>query len=110
MRPPLSVLFFTAYYISFVLSECFSYNNSLVTDTIYSSCENTSMCCATNRTPGGENEPDICLPNGVCYNAQTRNGDKYETWFRDFCSQSDWKTGNCLTICLSTARFLEQGT
>jgi len=77
-------------------TTCYSPDGSAVNDALYQPCINIqgveSMCCALNAT----STPDICSPNGLCV-----AGWGNQAYWRDFCTDSTWKSPNCLpkTTC-----------
>ncbi|KAF2029435.1 hypothetical protein EK21DRAFT_21917, partial [Setomelanomma holmii] len=68
----------------------------------------SSICCATNRTnsAGGDaangDTKDECLANGLCQNRVTKNGVETTKFFANFCTNSNFTSGNCLDICEQT--------
>lgn len=74
------------------------------------------ICCITNRpkAPGTSTNAseisDTCLPNGLCQNESLlEDGSIYLQWGRNWCTNRDWSTGQCLdNVCTRTSR--EVGT
>lgn len=70
------------------------------------------VCCNMNRpkAPGTSTNAseirDTCLPNGLCQNESLlKDGSVYLQWGRNFCTQRDWTTGQCLdNVCTNTAQ------
>lgn len=76
---------------------CFAPNGDSISNEIYQPCIRIdgvhSMCCRLNDV-----EPDTCLPSGLC---RSKKDKEHRGVWRDFCTDSSWKSPNCLsrTIC-----------
>ncbi|KAF2746410.1 hypothetical protein M011DRAFT_478031 [Sporormia fimetaria CBS 119925] len=76
------------------------------------------ICCALNRTnpSGGKKEDgrtsDECLPNGICRNRVLNRGTMEVSYWRETCTEQDWKKGLCLGVChdVWTAGNLMEGS
>ena len=99
-------------FLQVALCECYMSNGTLIDSTEYQPCSSTStvadldrICCALNRSnaPGGDWSDgltkDTCLPNGICQNNHTANGEVETLYFREQCTEQDWTSGKCLDIC-----------
>ncbi|KAF2175875.1 hypothetical protein K469DRAFT_609226 [Zopfia rhizophila CBS 207.26] len=64
-----------------------------------------TICCALNRTnlSGGDIKDgrtnDVCLPNGICQNKVLNHGTLQVSYWRETCTEQDWKKGLCLDVC-----------
>ena len=64
-----------------------------------------TICCALNRTniSGGDKlqgrTSDVCLPNGICQNKVLDHGTLQTSYWRETCTEKDWKKGLCLDVC-----------
>lgn len=82
---------------TFVLGTCYAPNGSAFNDVSIQPCIAIqgvdSMCCALNVTA---NTIETCDPNGLCIAGK---GEHFH--YREFCTDSTWKSPNCLpkTIC-----------
>ncbi|KAH7119767.1 hypothetical protein B0J11DRAFT_582273 [Dendryphion nanum] len=72
----------------------------------------SKICCQTgwDNPPGGDRAfaptRDECLPNGLCQNRfySTKKGEEKSNsteYYRNRCTEKDWKTGACLDVCTS---------
>lgn len=67
----------------------------------------SKICCAVNRpNPPGSDEAlgepqDLCLPNGLCAYMAEKSGVNTTAYYRNLCTERDWKTGGCLDVCTS---------
>ncbi|KAJ8111904.1 hypothetical protein OPT61_g5613 [Boeremia exigua] len=98
-------------------ADCRHPNGNLQTDLYHASCAGVldnplnTMCCAIERPNPSEGlsqdglTADVCLPNGLCKQSsrQDENSSVITTYFREECTVADWKSGKCLSICLSNS-------
>ena len=94
-------------------SGCFFPNGVESERAYYGSCSKNAqdplskICCALNRqNPPGSDEAlgepqDECLPNGLCAYKAERAGTNITAYFRNLCTEKDWKSGKCLDVCTS---------
>jgi hypothetical protein len=54
-----------------------------------------SMCCAIG--PGRASSLDICVPNGLCYNAG------YNIFWRESCTDQTWQDPACIKLFATNA-------
>lgn len=101
---------------AFAIATCYTPDGNEVEGYDIAPCSNdpsdplSHICCMTNRTkaPGtSTNASDIrdtCLPNGLCQNESLlEDGSVYLQWGRNWCTNSDWSTGQCLdNVCTRT--------
>ena len=86
-------------FLSIASAKCYYPNGTAVIGLDFQPCVSTlgavSMCCATNRTI-----QDSCLPNGLCFNPCTSNGDCGDgsggKYWRESCTDQSWKSPFCL--------------
>lgn len=98
----------TVLIIPSVLCACYHPDGTRDMDEVWQPCSEFggSMCCATNRTNAARGDlsngttSDVCLPNGLCINEGLDNGKLYQSYWRDYCTDSNWRDGNCLRVCL----------
>ncbi|KAF2471166.1 uncharacterized protein BDR25DRAFT_367896 [Lindgomyces ingoldianus] len=112
---------------AYVSCMCYISNGSAVfnwdANSVYQPCSNDSsnvlstICCATNRNnPSGGNiangfTADICLPSGLCQNILTDSGgNKIYAYWRDYCTESDYKSSKCLDACTGDGQHSADGT
>jgi hypothetical protein len=99
-----------------VKASCFHPNGTQTADVYRLPCSSdlsnplSSICCAIGRpNPAGGlasagTTSDSCLPNGVCMNqkkASVYDANPHTEYFREECTNQDWKSGKCPTFCLS---------
>jgi hypothetical protein len=113
MRSLILVAHFALYPILSLAQKCYSLFGLEVTADEVVPCKLdavTSICCSTNRTraPGmsheGGNTADECLPNGLCQNRFTYEGKPDVTYWVEYCTDKDYKSGKCMDICADQRR------
>ncbi|KAF2106739.1 hypothetical protein BDV96DRAFT_590757 [Lophiotrema nucula] len=92
--------------------KCYMSNGTLILSNEYQPCSSTSdvpdldqICCALNRSNAAGGDwldgftIDTCLPNGICQNNYTANGERKIIYFREQCTEQQWTSGKCLDVC-----------
>lgn len=95
-----------------VTATCYAPDGTVVTTSDVAPCSSdpsdplSHVCCNLNRpkAPGTSTNAseirDTCLPNGLCQNESLlKDGSTYMQWGRNFCTNRDWSTGQCLDAC-----------
>jgi hypothetical protein len=114
---PLLVLCILLFLRSYLVgASCFHPNGTQTTDVYRLPCSSdlsnplSSICCALGRpNPAGGLDSagttsDSCLPNGICMNqkkASVYDANPHTEYFREECTDKNWKSGKCPTFCLS---------
>jgi hypothetical protein len=100
---------------SLLQASCFHPNGTQTTDLYHAPCSKnpsdplSTICCAIERpNPSGGlsaagSTNDVCLDNGLCMNQYRRDAaDKTVSvaYYREECTERDWKGGKCLSVCV----------
>ncbi|KAL5461636.1 hypothetical protein PMIN06_002129 [Paraphaeosphaeria minitans] len=113
----LQALVFFASCTTLATATCYTPDGNAVQGDDIAPCSNdpsdplSHICCITNRpkAPGtsinASEIRDTCLPNGLCQNESLlKDGSVYLQWGRNWCTNPDWSTGQCLDdVCTRTA-------
>lgn len=95
-----------------VLCTCYRPNGTS-SDEVQPCPENIGVktCCALGHgnPPGSDKSKgptnDECLPNGLCENNVLVNGKPERSWWRNFCTDSEFGANNCLQACINVVCY-----
>ena len=96
---------------SLITSSCYSRNGTLITDIAYQPCSSIgeSACCGTNHDGAGHTNVanDVCETNGLCQNYEAFDGtnEGVKLWWRQGCTDPEWKSPNCLASVCDTEEY-----
>ncbi|OAG02002.1 uncharacterized protein CC84DRAFT_1208143 [Paraphaeosphaeria sporulosa] len=113
----LQALVYFATCTTLVIATCYTPDGNAVQEDDVAPCSNdpsdplSHICCITNRPKASGTSTnaseirDTCLPNGLCQNESLlEDGSIYLQWGRNWCTNPDWSTGQCLDdVCTRTA-------
>ncbi|KAJ4993987.1 hypothetical protein SVAN01_00464 [Stagonosporopsis vannaccii] len=99
------------------LADCRHPNGDVQTDAYHAPCADVlnnplnTMCCAIDRPNPSEGfakdgiTADVCLPNGLCkqVSRQDEKTPLKPVYYREECTVAGWKSGKCLSVCLSNS-------
>jgi hypothetical protein len=104
-------------------AQCYLPNGTVTTDLYHNRCSNdtsnplNTICCAVDRAPlpGTYAEigytKDECLDSGICRNRyEDAEGRRGVTYWREECTEKDWRSGKCLNVCTDDVSLLHYKT
>jgi hypothetical protein len=104
-------------------AQCYLPNGTVTTDLYHNRCSNdtsnplNTICCAVDRTPlpGTYAEvgytKDECLDSGICRNRyEDAEGRRGVTYWREECTEKDWRSGKCLNVCTDDVSLVHYTT
>lgn len=117
MRIPLLSFVLIGALSSTTKADCRHPNGNIQTDPYHAPCADVldnplnNMCCAIERPNPSEGfskdglSADVCLSNGLCKQSwrQDENSSVTTHYYREECTFTDWKSGKCLSVCLSNS-------
>jgi hypothetical protein len=106
-----------------VQAQCYLPNGTVTTDLYHNRCTNdtsnplNTICCAVDRAPlpGTYTEngytKDECLDSGICRNRyEDADGRRGVTYWREECTEKDWRSGKCLNVCTDDVSLVHYTT
>ncbi|KAH7088116.1 hypothetical protein FB567DRAFT_331613 [Paraphoma chrysanthemicola] len=102
--------------MALVQADCLHPNGTQTMDLYHAPCSNdtsnplSTICCAIARPlPPGSYTPgfvsDTCLDSGICQNIRKTSEtgtDLAVSYWREECTEKDWRSGKCLTLCVDS--------
>ncbi|KAH7077578.1 hypothetical protein BKA63DRAFT_508528 [Paraphoma chrysanthemicola] len=102
--------------MALVQADCLHPNGTQTMDLYHAPCSNdtsnplSTICCAIARPlPPGSYTPgfvsDSCLDSGICQNIRRTSEtgtDLAVSYWREECTEKDWQSGKCLTLCVDS--------